>query len=396
MAWDDQDNKENKQGPWGARNSDKENQKKNLDNEVTRIQRNDSSSDQPPDLDDMLRQATESLGGFFGNGGGGQNKSSKGGAASGGGFSLSLVILAVVVLWALTGFYRVLPEENAVVLTFGKWTETRGEPGLGYRLPYPIQDVVKVNVAFDRRIEIGFREKGTRKSYSRNPENIIKVTSESQMVTGDENIVDIHFVVMWNIADAKEYLFEIRDPETTIKKVAESAMREIIGRNKIQNALTDGRADIEMKTKELMQQMLDDYKSGVVVNNVQLLRVDPPEPVVDAFDDVQRARSDKERARNEGETYRNDIVPKARGEAQKLIQGAEAYKEAVISKANGEADRFTSIYKAYKQDKNITKERLYIETMQDVMQNSKKVIVGSDSGNPILPYLSLDQLKSKK
>ncbi len=392
MAWDDQDDKNNKQGPWGSRNKDDKNNEQ--EEELSRIYHESSSGDKPPDLDDILRQATESFGGFFGNGGGNQKRSSNK-KPSGGGISLGLIALVFLIFWGLSGFYRVLPEENAVILTFGKWTETRGEPGLGYRLPYPIQDVMKVNVAFDRRIEIGFREKGTRKAYSRNPENIIKVPSESQMVTGDENIVDIHFVVMWNIVDAKEYLFEIRDPETTIKKVAESAMREIIGRNKIQNALTDGRADIEAKTKDLMQQMLNDYKSGVIVNNVQLLRVDPPEPVVDAFDDVQRARSDKERARNEGETYRNDIVPKARGMAQQLIQGAEAYKEAVISKSKGEAARFLSIYEAYKRDKAITKKRLYIEAMQDVMKNSKKVIVGSESGNTILPYLSLDQLKKK-
>jgi len=386
MSKDDNDNKG---GPWGSRNSNNNN-KGNSGSDNSSGNR-PPSGDDVPDIDELLRQAQETFGNFFG---GGNNKSS-GGSKSGGKFGFGLIFIIVIALWFGTGFYRVSPEENAVILTFGKWTTTVGDPGLGYHLPWPIQDAVKVNVAFERRVEIGFREKTSQRRSSRNPEDIIKVESESQMLTGDENIVDIHFVVMWKISNAKEYLFEIRNPEGTIKKVAESAMREIIGQNKIQSALTEGRADIEAKTKILMQQMLDDYKSGVAVNNVQLLRVDPPAPVVDAFDDVQRARADKERTKNESQTYSNDIIPKARGAAQKLLQDAEAYKEAVISKAKGEAGRFLSVYNAYKVSKNVTKKRLYIETMEAVMKNSKKVIVGKGGSGSILPYLSLDQLKSK-
>jgi membrane protease subunit HflK len=249
-----------------------------------------------------------------------------------------------------------------------------------------------VNVAFDRRIEIGFRGRTSGRLDDGEKSN---VSSESLMLTGDENIVDINFVVMWKISDAKNFLFQIRDPETTVKKVAESAMREIIGRSPIQKALTEGKADIEAQTKDLMQKMLDNYKSGTVVNSVQLLSVDPPRDVVDAFDDVQRARADKERTKNEAETYAKGIVPVARGEAQKLLQDAEAYKAAVLSKAQGEAARFDSVYEAYSVAKDVTTKRLYIETMQQVLQNSKKVLLSDSGKGGVFPYLSLDQLQNK-
>jgi membrane protease subunit HflK len=247
--------------------------------------------------------------------------------------------------------------------------------------------VQKVDVAFDRRVEIGFRDRASARDTGGD------VAGESMMLTGDENISDIDFVVLWRISDAGKFLFQIRDPETTVKKVAESAMREIIARTPIQKALTEARGEVETDTKALMQKMLDEYNSGVVVNSVQLLKVDPPAQVVDAFDDVQRARADRERMRNEAETYRNDIVPRARGEAQKLLQDAEAYRLAVTSKAQGEAERFLSVYNAYSQAQDVTQRRMYLETMQEILKGTKKVIVG-DKGAPILPYLPLDQLKA--
>lgn len=332
------------------------------------------------DLDDLLRQA--------------QNRFKGGNPFPAGNLPPTKVFLfaflGLIALWLATGFYRVEPEENAVILTFGKWTTTRGEPGLGYRAPWPVQDVIKVNVAFDRRLEMGFREQASGSARR-------TVRDESTMLTGDENIIDIDFVVLWRISDAGKYLFRIRDPETTVKKVAESAMREIIGRTEIQKAMTEARGDVEARTKTLMQKILDDYESGIAINSVQLLRVDPPAPVVDAFDDVQRARTDKERLKNEAETYRNDIVPKARGEAQKLTQDAGAYKDAVISKAQGDAERFLSVYKAYASSKDVTQKRLYIETMQQILQNSRKVIVGDNRGAPaVLPYLPLEQPKPSR
>ena len=372
MAWDDRNDKDRKKGPWGIVDSGKNDKSKRPSGQRP------SSGGNEPDLEDLLRQAHDRFGNMF-------NSKSPGDGLKG----IGIILILILALWLGTGFYRVQPGENAVLLTFGKWTSTRGEAGLGYRIPWPIQTVTKVDVAFDRRVIIGFQERGVSGKIS-------DISSESQMLTGDENIVDIDFVVMWKISDAKKYLFQIREPENTVKKVSESAMREIIGRSQIQKALTEGRADIEVRCKDLMQRMLDDYQSGIVINTVQLLRVNPPSSVVDAFDDVQRARTDRERIKNEAETYRNDIVPRARGEAQKLMQDAEAYKAAVLSKAKGEAGRFLSVYKAYAQAKDVTTRRIYIETMQQIMQNSKKVIVGnSGNGGTILPYLSLDQLKGK-
>jgi membrane protease subunit HflK len=345
---------------------------------------NGKGGDGGDNIDDMLRDAQNRFKNKMGGGGGG---------FSAGGLpqiqpekAFLLILAALAFLWLGTGFYRVEPEENAVILTFGKWTDTRNDAGLGYHLPYPIQDEVKVNVAFDRRIEIGFRDQTTRTEAS-------SIATESMMLTGDENIVDINFVVLWRVSDAGKYLFKIRDPETTIKKVAESAMRETVGRTVIQKALTEARGSIETDTKVLMQKILDEYESGVTINSVQLLRVDPPSDVVDAFNDVQRARTDLERLKNEAETYRNDIVPKARGEAQKMIQGAEAYKKAITSTAEGESARFNSIYSAYAQSKEVTQKRIYLETMQDIMKNSRKIIVG-DNGSPVLPYMQLEQPKS--
>lgn len=341
-----------------------------------------------PDLDAVMRQAQEKFRNIFGGDGG---RSGGGRPSSGGDFNegkgISLLLLALAVFWLASGLYRVEPQENAVVLTFGKWTSTRTEPGLGYALPWPIQEVTKVDVAFDRRVEIGFRDQpGSRAAGN-------DVADESLMVTGDENIIDIDFIVLWRVGDAGKFLFQIRDPETTVKKAAESAMREVVGRTPIQKALTEARAQIETDTKTLMQKMLDDYSSGVVINSVQLLKVDPPAEVVDAFNDVQRARADRERLKNEAETYRNDIIPRARGEAQKLIQDAEAYKLAVLSKAQGEADRFASVLAAYQSARDVTQKRMYLETMQEIMVSSRKMIVSDGRGQSVLPYLPLDQLK---
>jgi modulator of FtsH protease HflK len=326
-----------------------------------------------PDLDDMLRQAQHKF------------RSTFGGKRPGGDIAPGKAILALIgllaVLWLATGFYTVQPDEDAVILTFGKVTGTQAEAGLGYTLPYPIQEAIKVNVEEIRKVDVGF-ERGAGAAAD-NPQ-------ESAMLTGDENIVNIHFTVFWRVVDAGKYMFSIYDPDSTVGKVAESAMREIIGRTPIQRALTEGRAEIESGTRELMQKMLDDYSSGVAVNSVQLLSVDPPPPVVDAFNDVQRARTDRERLRNEAETYRNDIVPRARGQAQKTVQDAGAYKEAVISKATGDADRFLSVYEAYATSKDVTQKRIYIETMQEVLQNSRKIIMGDPNGSGVLPWLQVD------
>ncbi|TAL35564.1 MAG: FtsH protease activity modulator HflK [Alphaproteobacteria bacterium] len=362
------------QGPWGHRgggggdDGDKGGGDKGGGNWS---QRPSGGRNNDPDLDEMLRQAQDKFKNTFG----GKRPT----ADLDPGKAILLLIFLVFLLWMGTGFYTVQPQENALILTFGKVTDTKTEAGLGYHLPSPIQDDIKVAVARNNQIDVGFTSAGGARSD--NPR-------ESMMLTGDANIVNIHFSVRWHIGDAKQYTFDIDGPDATVKKVAESAMREIIGRTEIQKAMTEGRQDIETKTKDQTQKVLDEYKSGVLINSVQLLSVDPPGPVVDAFNDVQRARTDKERAKNEAETYQNDIVPRAKGDAQKIIQDASAYKSAVMAKAQGDAERFTSVYNAYAQAKDVTQKRIYLETMQEILKNSRKIIVGDDKG--VMPWLSLD------
>lgn len=328
-----------------------------------------------PDLDDMLRQAQDRFKTTFGN--------KRPGSAMEPSQAFAFLLGAIVLIWLASGFYTVQPEENAVVLTFGKMTDLKKDAGLGYRLPYPIQSVEKENVAQNRQLDIGFTGRGQQVQNDK--------PSESSMLTGDENIVKIHFTVFWKVSDLGKYLFAIEEPQVlTVQTVAESAMREIIGRTPIQSALTEGRGDIEAQSKELMQKILDGYDSGININSVQLLSVDPPNPVVDAFNDVQRARTDRERLKNEANTYRNDIIPVAQGQKERLIREAEAYKEATIAKAKGDAERFNSVYKAYSESKDITQKRLYLETMQEVLKNSRKIITGDSKGAPLLPLLQLD------
>ncbi len=330
----------------------------------------------PPDLDDLLRKARENFRDVLP---GDQNP-----------LKFGLLIAAVLAaIYFASGFYFIQPSEHGVVLTFGKYTKTEETPGLKYRLPWPMQTTVVVPVTVERRIQIGFRDGAIRARNNNTQDN----SDESLMLTGDENIVDIDFVVLWRIGSAKDYLFSIRDPEDTIKLVAESAMREIIGQTKIQSALTEARGQIQDDTRALMQTILDEYKAGVIVSNVQLQKVDPPADVVDAFNEVQRARQEKERLRNEAEAYRNDIIPRAKGESEKLRQQAQAYQQEVVSRAKGDAERFNQVYEAYRNSKNVTAERMYLETVQDVLQNAKVVYMGSEKGGNVLPYLPLNNLQ---
>jgi membrane protease subunit HflK len=214
------------------------------------------------------------------------------------------------------------------------------------------------------------------------------------MLTGDQNIIDIDFTIFWKVSDAGRYLFNIRAPEATVKTAAESAMREIIGRTDIQRALTESRVEIEIGTRELLQQILSSYEAGIEVTQVQLQQVQPPQEVIDAFNDVQRALQDRDRLRNEAESYRNDILPRARGEAQQMIQDASAYRERLVNEAEGEAQRFLSVYEAYAQDPQLTRRRMYLETLQEVYGRTDKVIIGRGAES-VVPYLPLDQLRSR-
>ena len=338
---------------------------------------------QPPDLDELLRRSQEKMRRVLPGGGGG----------SGGGRLIALVAAVGVAIWLGTGFYRVQPDEQGVELVFGRWVNTT-TPGLHYNWPAPIGEVYKPAVTRVNRVEIGYRS-GT--DFGR-AAGVREVNAESLMLTGDENIIDIDVTGFWRIKDAGAYLFEIQRPDTTIKSVAESAMREVVGQTPLQFVLTECRARIEQQTRELIQATLDTYKSGVEVTQVQLQKVDPPQQVIDAFRDVQAARADQERLQNEAEAYRNSILPRARGEAERLIQEAQAYREQVVADAQGSAERFTSILTAYNEAKDITARRLYLETMEEVMAGMSKVVIepgvagGQGGGQSVVPYLPLDRL----
>jgi len=331
----------------------------------------------PPEIDEMLRQSREQFNKMMPSGFGGKRL-----------WGIGLMIL--LILWLLSGFYRVNTQQQGVVLTFGEWTATTS-PGLHYHWPYPIETVLKPEVTRDNRIDVGFRSLGRDGASSRRD-----VASESQMITGDENIVDIDFVVFWRIGDAGQYLFNLSDPIETTKVAAESVMREIVGGVDIQFALTDGRQQIQARAKQRLQTLLNEYEAGIIVREVQLLAVDPPGDVIDAFNEVQRARQDRDRLKNEAEAYRNDVVPRARGEAARIVAEAEAYAAEVVSRSEGDASRFQQVYQAYVQNKDVTKERIYIETLEEIMQSVDKVIIDQGAaGSGVVPYLALPQVNKQ-
>ena len=308
----------------------------------------------------------------------------------GGSRGIALAIAAVVLIWLATGFYRVQPEQQGVVLRFGEYVRDAG-PGLHYHLPAPIETVLLPAVTRVNRINIGFRFTPD----GRGGETSRDVPEESLMLTGDENIIDIDFTVLWRIANAGDYLFNIRDPEGTVQVVAESAMREIIGRTEIQPALTEARQQIEQGTLELLQHTLDEYGAGIEIAQIQMQDVQPPAPVVDAFNDVLRARQDQQRLRNQAEAYRNDIIPRARGLAERLIQEASAYREEQVNRAQGDAQRFLSVLASYQMSPDVTRQRLYLETMEEVLGGANKVIIDSNGegmGQGVVPYLPLNEL----
>ncbi|HTV88201.1 MAG TPA: FtsH protease activity modulator HflK [Stellaceae bacterium] len=310
----------------------------------------------------------------------------------GGGTGIAVVVIAIVVLWLASGFYRVLPDEVGVVLRFGAYNRTT-QPGLNYHLPAPIESVLTPAVTRVNRTEIGYRSEENAEGEQTTSD---QVEQESLMLTGDENIVDVNCTVFWIINDAKAYLFNIRDPEKTVKSAAESALREVIGENTLAMELSGGRQQVETDTHKLLQQLLDSYGAGIEVTQVTLQRVDPPGPVIAAFRDVQAALADQARLKNEAEAYRNDVVPKARGQATKVIQGAEAYRQQVVAQATGDAARFDSVYKAFKAAQAVTMQRLYLDTMEDILKHSRKVILdqSAEGKSGVLPYLPLPGLSA--
>ena len=310
-------------------------------------------------------------------------KAKKGDFDFGGGF-VKLAIAGIAALWLASGFYQVQTNEQGVILRFGKYMDTT-EPGLHYHLPYPIESVIKVSMTQERSINLGVAE-------SSRANNISRAFTESHMLTGDENIVDINLTVVWRIKNAKDFLFSMRSPEQTVSVAAQSVLREIVGQSQMMPIISGDRGKVEEDTKLELQKVLDDFESGVEIVRVKLQKADPPKQVVDAFNEVQRAKADMERYKNEAEAYRNEVVPNAHGQASQILQSAEAYKEAVVNKAKGEAERFNSVYQAYKKGKEVTSKRLYLETMENVLKNSDKVILDpSAKGNNILPLLPLNK-----
>jgi modulator of FtsH protease HflK len=337
-----------------------------------------SSGPTPPDLEELLRRSQDKL------------KTVLPGNLGGKGFAL--IALAAVAIWGFSGFFRVEPDELGVVMRFGKYVRD-ARPGLNYHLPYPVESVLTPKVTRVNRIDIGMRlvEDLRRGTSMRN------VPEESLMLTGDENIVDVDFSVFWLIKPngASEYLFNIQNPEGTVKAVAESAMREVIGTNNIQPILTGARQTIEAGVHDLMQKTLDSYSAGIQVTQVQLQKVDPPAQVIDAFRDVQAARADAERSQNEAQTYANRRIPEARGQAAQITQAAEAYREQTVAEAKGQTARFVSVYDEYKKAPDVTRQRMYYETMERVLGGTEKYIVdsGSGGGGGVVPFLSLNDMQ---
>lgn len=346
------------------------------------------SSSQPNDFDALIKQSQDKFKDFFGGNFNGMNNAKL----------FLLILLGSFLIWLFSGFYIVDAEEQAVITRFGKFHRT-ADPGLNYRIPSPIEQDIKQKVTRIEREEVGFRSTGstsagnyvqTRTTAQRN------IPEESLMLTGDENIVDINFEVQWKIRNIKDFVFNVYRPKDTVKSAAESAMREVIGNTPIAAALAEGRSTIESKSKDLLQKTLDSYGAGVEIVRLQMLKVDPPAQVVDAFRDVQTARADKEREINQAQAYQNDIIPRARGDASRLVQEAEGYKQEVIARSKGDASRFVAVYEEYKGAKDVTKQRLYMETMEDILQGMDKIIIDSKGSQGVLPYLPLPQLTKKQ
>ncbi|HEY9098227.1 MAG TPA: FtsH protease activity modulator HflK [Thiobacillus sp.] len=336
----------------------------------------------PPDLDELWKRLNARLNGLFGGKGGGGNSGGDfpSGGMPGGGRFIGLLVGVLVLVWLASGFYIVDTGQRGVVLRFGKFVETTSD-GPHWHLPWPIEAREIVNVDQVRTVEIGYRN--SVKS---------KVLKESLMLTDDENIIDLQFAVQYILKDPVEFLFVNRSPEDTVLQVAETAMREIVGKNKMDFVLYEGRDDIAARAKVLMQQILDRYNTGISISQVTLQNIQPPEQVQAAFDDAVKASQDRERLKNEAEAYFNDVVPRARGVASRLKEEAEGYKLSVIANADGDANRFVQILAEYQKAPQVTRQRLYLDTMQTVMNNTSKVLVDQKGGNSLL-YLPLDKLQ---
>ena len=336
---------------------------------------------QPPDLEEMLKRSQDRM-----------KQVMHGGGVPGPLAFLAAVVAAAVVGW-YAFFFRVDPDELGVVMRFGEFVRQE-PPGLHFRLPYPIEEVVRPKVTRQNITEIGMRSASFERGFG--GAGIQDVKEESLMLTGDENTVDIDFVVYWRIKDAAQYLFNIQNPDNTVKEVAESAMREVVGQSNIQPILTEVRQKTEAAVLALIQQTLDTYQAGIQIDQVTLQKVDPPGDVIDAFRDVQAARADKERLQNEAFSYANKVVPEARGEAERILQAAEGFKQQTVAEAQGQTARFLKVYEEYKKAPDVTRKRIFLETMERVFGGTDKIIIDGKSGQGVVPYLPLDQLQQRR
>lgn len=326
-----------------------------------------------PDLEEIIRRSQDRMRNML-----------PGGLGSTG---VAVAIALVVVLWLFSGLYTVEPEEQGLELLFGEYKETT-PPGLHYHFPFPIERVIKVPVTTVRRVEIGFR--------SGPNGNIRDVPDEGLMLTGDENIIDVNFVTLWAVKNAEQFAFNVRDPAQTVKDASESTMREVMGQTNIASALAEGRQQVAQEARSLLQSILDEYQTGIEVRELLLQRADPPPAVIDDYRDVQRARADMERLINEAQAYRNRVLPQASGEAARLRQEAQAYKEQVVSRAQGAAQRFISVYDQYAIASDVTRQRIYLETMERVLRDMNKIILQSGDGSPgVVPYLPLPEIRNR-
>lgn len=334
----------------------------------------------PPDLDDIVKNVQKRLGGLFG-GGGRSGKSGSGPSIPGKGGIIAVLLIGLIG-WLATGFYTVQQGWSGVVLRFGEYAETTG-PGLRWHIPWPVEERILVNQQQVNTVEVGYRSSGRGSQ---------EIAREALMLTSDENIVDLKLAVQYDIKDPQALLFKVADdPQVVVRGATESALREVVGTNIMDFVLTEGRGEVVLRTKDLLQTFLDRYETGINIIAVEMQDAQPPQEVKPAFDDAVKAREDQVRLINEAEAYANDILPRARGRAARMLQEAEGYKAAVISRSEGEASRFRQVLDEYRKAPDITRERLYLETMEQVLTNSSKLMIDQKGGNNVI-YLPLDQL----
>jgi membrane protease subunit HflK len=377
MSWDDNGGNKGR-NPWGSNQGGSNGGRKNPwgSGGGNKGPSGGGRGPDQPDLDDILSRMQDGMKGFMPGG-------------FGGGKVILAGIGALAVLWLASGLYIVNPGEHAVVQRFGAWVRTVDTEGLKYHLPAPLENVSKFNVNEIRTMNIGFTGPAGRTGTTVAGRD---VPEESLMLTSDFNIVDLDFVIQWNISSAEEFIFNIESPENTLRKVAQSAIREVVGQTRMFQIITTERGVVADNAKAIMQQILNDYKSGINITQVLINSAEVHPDVQSAFQDVQSAKQDAEDVQNRAQAYREDIIPKARGAASRVTQEAQAYKQSVVARAAGYADRFNSVLSAYQGGQDVTKERMYIETMESVLKNAQKIILDGKSGNGVVPYLPLNEL----